>query len=523
MTEEVTVDTPRIPGFHFERLLGAGAYGQVYLAREQEGLKRPVALKLFTKGDSAFARELSILEKIEELRRRGRHPGIVQALGSGEHEGRGWIALEFLERGSLKDRVEREGPLPWAEALDAVEEAAAGLKVLHEAGLFHRDVKPANLLMGSDGKVRLADFGLSRELDGTLSAAGSPAFAAPEVIAGTIPKEHAARVDVYGLGATLAYLLTASPARPGRPDAFSLERAGTPRPVCGLVLDAMAYEPEDRPADAGEFEAKIKGVKEKLRTSSGGLEEAFKEDEPMIQTQTKTKTKTQLQSALPAIDPNLDLAVRADRCPFCHEEVAPSEEDKQACLSCMAWHHASCLEEHGACATCGAEVKADQEQSALEGAYGKLFGVLSTIFIVLGVAAGGLVGWWAQEPSIAGALCLVGAVVGLVLSHAISVRFVGKERHGELAKSPREAAPEPRLWRIVKRLPNSFLFGIGWGNSGVLLGLLLGARISQSAAGILSGIFLGGLCGAAIHLAFATARVRAEDAAAEATDSESSS
>lgn len=350
------VDLPAIPGFRLERLLGEGAFGRVYLADEEEGLRRPVALKLFAEsGRGAYERELSILQRVEELRRQGRHPGIVQALGSGEHEGRGWIALEYLEQGSLKDYVLRSGPMPWEQALDAIEQATAGLEVLHGAGLFHRDVKPANLLLGADGKVRLGDFGLSRELDGTLSAAGSPAFAAPEVIAGRIAPDLRARIDVYGLGATLAFLLSGEAARPGRPDAFALERAGVPRAICDLVLSAMAYEPEERPADAQALNVALQGVREKLRTSSGGPEGASEETNRM-------KNATLKPAPHPPIA-DLDLEVKRPRCPFCHEEVENGDA-KTACLECMAWHHEACWGEHGACAACQAELSVPAEPAA---------------------------------------------------------------------------------------------------------------------------------------------------------------
>jgi hypothetical protein len=376
---------PEIPGFRLETQLGEGAYGRVYLAHEVQGLTRPVALKVFSaEGHAAYTKELEILKRIEELRRQGRHPEILQALDSGEHNGQGWIALEYLEEGSLKDVVDRRGPLPWAEALDAIQQATAAVAVLHTAGLFHRDVKPANLLMGADGRVRLGDFGLSRDLDGTLSTAGSPAFAAPEVIAGQVAADQRARVDVYGLGATLVFLLTGAPARPGRPDVFALERSGAPRPVCDLLLEAMAYEPDERPADAQALATLLKGVTKKVRTHSTGREGAVEEDNPM-----KQAVKTQ---RAPAPDPrtDLDLAVQRPRCPFCHEPIE-LEDTKQACVECMAWHHDACWSEHGRCATCQAVAVAPlatQARPKKKGVGLKILAVIVgmlTAFLLLGV------------------------------------------------------------------------------------------------------------------------------------------
>jgi serine/threonine protein kinase len=241
----LTPDTVSIPGYFLERLLGEGSHGRVFLARETEGLRRLVALKVFSRESrSDFERELEAVRRVEEIRRRERAGELVQALGSGEGDGLSWIALEYLESGSLADLVSRQGPLSLDQALEAARETARGLILLHRAGIFHRDVKPHNLLLGSDGHVRLGDFGLSRSLDGTLSAAGSPAFAAPEVIAGKcISGEQA---DVYSLGATVIFLLTGETILPGCPDLFALERRSVPRPLQQALVEATTASPRER-------------------------------------------------------------------------------------------------------------------------------------------------------------------------------------------------------------------------------------------------------------------------------------
>jgi uncharacterized protein (DUF697 family) len=243
---------PHVPGFVVQRLLGQGASCRVYLAREEEGLQRPVALKVFTgeEGRRAFERELAVVRCVEELRRRERCAEIVQSLSTGREGEAAWIAFEYLEGGSLLDVVVADGPLPLADAVDAIEQVGRALALLHAEGLFHRDVKPANLIRGADGRVRLADFGLSRPLDGTLSAAGSPAFAAPEVIAGK--PQDGRRIDIYSLGATLAFLLCGETMLPGRPDVFALERRGVPRALQQVIVRATAARPADR---LGEVEA----------------------------------------------------------------------------------------------------------------------------------------------------------------------------------------------------------------------------------------------------------------------------
>ena len=343
-TGDTIAEALAIPGFAVQRLLGEGAFGRVWLARETEGLRRTVALKVFhAERLDAWRRELVASARVEDLRRDARELTIVQALGSGEHEGRGWLALEYVEQGSLKDLVERDGPLPLDRALAAVRDAGRAIERLHEAGIFHRDVKPANLLLGGDGRVRLGDFGLTRELEGSLSAAGSPAFAPPEQIAGCVREDERRRVDIYSLGATLSWLLTGVAARPGRPDAFELERRAVPRPIQRVVLRAMAYEPTERPATVSELlgdlaaaEATSAGVGKQTeragRTSSGDGEELIQpEDSPMTK------------------DPSA--ALIEVRCAACDEPVR-SEDPKRACEDCMSWQHLDCRRKGGGCAVC---------------------------------------------------------------------------------------------------------------------------------------------------------------------------
>lgn len=250
---------PEVPGFDLSRRLGRGGSCEVWLARERDGLRRPVALKVFARAPEAYRRELDAVRQVEEVRREARCPWLVQSLATGEAGDVAFIAFEVLE-GTLQDKVEQGGPLPFADAVECARQAGEALALLHVRGLFHRDVKPGNLLLGADGRVRLADFGLSRPLDGTLSAAGSPAFAAPEVIAGR--PTDGRRVDVYSLGATLAWLLTGETMLPGRPDVFLLERHGVPRPLQRAIVRAMTADPTGRWPTVEAFLAALKAEAE---------------------------------------------------------------------------------------------------------------------------------------------------------------------------------------------------------------------------------------------------------------------
>lgn len=286
---------PAVPGYRLERPLGRGAAAQVFLARESGGLERPVALKIFGPAErAAFESEIAVLPRIEELRRREREVHIVQSLGSGAFPGGWFIAFELLERGSLADLVAAEGPLACDRALALVRDAARGVARLHREGLYHRDLKPGNLLLGADGRVRLGDFGIARPLEGTVTAAGSPAFAAPEVIAGRRDADGR-RVDIYGLGATLYFLLANEAMLPGRPDVFALERARVPRPVQEAILRATAARAEERPADVEAFLRDLE-ISEKSRGSSDG-------PAALVETETATKPREEIMTITPIAPP----------------------------------------------------------------------------------------------------------------------------------------------------------------------------------------------------------------------------
>ena len=124
--------------------------------------------------------------------------------------------MELLPGGTLKDRVKERGPLPPAAAVDAILQVIAGLEAMHAVGVLHRDVKPSNCFIDADGTVKVGDFGLSistlardvSQLTMTGAFLGTPQFAAPEQLKGD-PLD--VRADIYGVGATLYYLLTGQP------------------------------------------------------------------------------------------------------------------------------------------------------------------------------------------------------------------------------------------------------------------------------------------------------------------------
>jgi predicted Ser/Thr protein kinase len=173
------VDPPPVAGdvigenFCIERKLGAGGMGVVYLARDLR-LHRRIALKLHGHRDSAerIEREARTLAQLAD-------PNVVTIHDVGSWNGRAYIAMEYLDGGSLRAWL-RARDRGWREILAIFLEAARGLDAIHRAGLVHRDFKPDNVLLGSDGRVRIADFGLARPVRTPVSApAGSPRAAEP--------------------------------------------------------------------------------------------------------------------------------------------------------------------------------------------------------------------------------------------------------------------------------------------------------------------------------------------------------
>ena len=145
--------------YRIERLLGRGGMGEVYEAVQREHGRRVavkvVAGRLTDPVDrSRFLREGQLAASV-------RHSNSVYVFGAEEIDGVPVIAMELLAGGTLKDRVERTGPMDPAEAVDAILQVIAGLDAAHQAGVLHRDVKPSNCFLTLDGTVKIGDFGLS--------------------------------------------------------------------------------------------------------------------------------------------------------------------------------------------------------------------------------------------------------------------------------------------------------------------------------------------------------------------------
>src|SRR4051812_32003628 len=198
-------------GYRIESLVGRGGMGVVYRAQQLD-LGRTVALKVIA--PEALEDEAARRRFVTEARHAAaiEHPNVVPIYAAGDTDGMAYFAMRFVEGDDLRTRVRRDGPLPPLAAATLLQSAAAALDAIHAAGLVHRDVKPANILLTAADHVYLTDFGLAREAlarGGTTTGsgrwAGSLHYAAPEQIRGG---RVDARADVYALGGVLVFMLT---------------------------------------------------------------------------------------------------------------------------------------------------------------------------------------------------------------------------------------------------------------------------------------------------------------------------
>lgn len=205
--------TPTVPGYRFERVLGRGGMGIVYLATQLD-IDRPVALKMVLAGSHASERTLKLFYAEARAVGQFQHENIVRIYDMGVHQGLPYFSLEFIDGPSLSDQI-AEQPLDQFEAVRMMIPLARALDYAHRKGVIHRDLKPSNILLTSDGVPKLADFGLAKQLQTendysrTGDVVGTPSFMAPEQARGD--RDVGPAADIYGLGAILYSVLTGRP------------------------------------------------------------------------------------------------------------------------------------------------------------------------------------------------------------------------------------------------------------------------------------------------------------------------
>jgi eukaryotic-like serine/threonine-protein kinase len=272
----------RVAGrYELVRPLGHGAMATVDLARDVE-LDRPVALKRLAEN---LARDEDLQRRfLREARLAARlaHPNVVRVFDVGEDDGRPFIAMEYVEGETLAELVAQRAPLAAAEAARLGTQMCAGLAAAHAAGLVHRDVKPQNLLLSTDGVLKLGDFGIAAGHDGTRltlagTVLGTAGYLAPEQARG---EEVTAAADIYAVGAVLYELLTGEPSRTagslaelGSEDGFgppdlAARVPSAPRELVAAVNACLSATPEDRPPSAAALARLLAPVASEAETLS---------------------------------------------------------------------------------------------------------------------------------------------------------------------------------------------------------------------------------------------------------------
>jgi len=270
--------------YTIERELGGGGMSRVFLA-EDTALSRKIVLKLLAPelaaGVSAerFKREIRLAARLQ-------HPHIVPLHAAGEADGLPYYTMPFVAGESLRQRIARDGQLPLADAARILRHVAEALAFAHEQGVVHRDIKPENVLLTGEHAL-VADFGVAKAVSdsSTLqpdratitvttvgSTIGTPAYMAPEQVAGDPNADH--RADIYAFGCLAYELITGTTPFHGRnaPQMFAAHLAELPRPVAAkrpdcpprlaeLIMQCLEKEPDKRPQSAREILARLDSVR----------------------------------------------------------------------------------------------------------------------------------------------------------------------------------------------------------------------------------------------------------------------
>jgi eukaryotic-like serine/threonine-protein kinase len=253
------------------RLLGAGGMAEVYEGRDRL-LARRVAIKVL---QSQYARDQSFLLRFKREAQAAAslsHPNVVAVYDTGSEDGIHFIVMEYVDGRTLKDVIRQEGPLYPDRAAEICADVAAALVAAHARGLIHRDIKPGNVMLTPDGKVKVMDFGIARAttsetITQTAAVIGTAQYISPEQAQGQTVDY---RSDIYSLGCCLYEMLTGTvPFTGATPVAIAYRHVredptpprmlnpDVPPPLEAICLKAMAKLPDNRYQTAAELRADL--------------------------------------------------------------------------------------------------------------------------------------------------------------------------------------------------------------------------------------------------------------------------
>lgn len=256
--------------YELEKELGRGGMGVVYMARDKQ-LDRKVALKFLgalidnsEEYRQRFVREARTAAKIQ-------HPNVINIFDISASVGKAYIAMEYVDGPSLHRIISTKGAFDVRKAINIMQQSAAALAAIHDAGIVHRDIKPDNILLAKGGLVKVMDFGLAKAEDSRMTKTGvvmgTPSYMSPEQVFG---KEADARSDIYSLGLVFYECLSGETVfKTGdilerqikeTPPPPSSVAKGLPQAVDDIIMKSIEKKPEDRYQSMGELGAALRAV-----------------------------------------------------------------------------------------------------------------------------------------------------------------------------------------------------------------------------------------------------------------------
>lgn len=297
--------------FLIEKELGSGAMGAVYLARYIKNNHR-VAIKIMSSAinSNASSSLVSRFEREAEILKHLNNPNIVRLFGIGKFKGLRYYAMEVIDGDTLEAVLLRKGPFSWDETIELGKQICNALQHAHDNGVVHRDIKLSNLMVTKQGVLKLTDFGIAKDLDGTLltganCAIGTAAYMSPEQCRGE--STVTGQSDLYSLGVVLFELLTGKrpfrgnnavelflhhvQSKPERPSRINLE---IPKFLDTLILHLLEKNPDDRPPSASVVAKILEEIRVKIiaQTSVGeDLAKSYADGSGLTKTSERKKAR----------------------------------------------------------------------------------------------------------------------------------------------------------------------------------------------------------------------------------------